>query len=147
MRTPEQREQRRKWAAENKGKVAAQRKRHWEKNKERISAQRKTKYRENKEVFADRLLGYMYGMSLAEYEEMLESQGHNCALCGESLGEPIKGKSRHPIDHDHNGGNSPRCGREGVRGILHHKCNTLLGYVEKNPDLVEKVKAYISRRL
>lgn len=61
-----------------------------------------------------------YGITLAEYEEMLEAQGGGCAICG---AKPVKGKRRHAIDHCHTTGK--------VRGILCNRCNVILGHLEK----------------
>lgn len=56
-------------------------------------------------------------------------QEDNCALCK----EPLNGKV--VIDHNHSTGM--------VRGLLHNKCNMVLGYLEKNPDLVKLAENFI----
>lgn len=63
-----------------------------------------------------------YGITLAEYEQMFEAQGHKCRLCGcEKAGAGRD--DQWCIDHCHNNGR--------IRGILCHNCNTALGYYER----------------
>lgn len=51
--------------------------------------------------------------------EILAEQGHNCALCGETIatGEAV-------LDHDHKTGF--------IRGTLHRGCNSFLGKIENS---------------
>lgn len=63
-------------------------------------------------------LRWLYGMTLEEYDAMLEAQGGACAVCG---GPPM-GKGRYHVDHCHSTGR--------VRGLLCHKCNVTLGMVQ-----------------
>jgi len=62
-----------------------------------------------------------YGMSLEDYDIRMQHQENTCALCHEPLLLPIKPgeKSTICVDHDHVTGK--------VRGIVHTKCNILLG--------------------
>jgi len=55
-----------------------------------------------------------YGLTLEEYDSLIESQGGNCAICGRTLGEKWQ-----TIDHDHSTGK--------VRGIVHRGCNLVIG--------------------
>jgi hypothetical protein len=64
-----------------------------------------------------------YGMTIEDYEARLEAQGGVCAIC---LAEP--GKRRLAVDHDHDSGR--------VRGLLCSQCNTGLGSLQDDPDLV-----------
>lgn len=79
-----------------------------------------------------------YGITIEDYEHMLADQKGLCALCGKELGKPSKGKRYHPVDHDHK-----KQGREAVRGIIHTKCNILLGYLEYDRELVRKAEVYL----
>ena len=74
-----------------------------------------------------------YGISLADYDAMVASQKGGCAVCG----GPPPSKRYFSVDHDHATG--------AVRGLLCQKCNTLVGYFEKTPDLIMfKTRLYIS---
>jgi len=70
-------------------------------------------------------------------EELLVAQGSKCQICGTADCTWGKGfKKKWHIDHNHET-------RE-VRGILCSECNTLLGQVEKNPDLIDQMKDYLA---
>lgn len=57
-----------------------------------------------------------YGLTVTEYNALLQKQKHSCALCG----RPFSG--RPSVDHNHI--------TQQVRGLLHKKCNSLLGFAE-----------------
>lgn len=63
----------------------------------------------------DKYLRKTYNISLAEYNSMLEWQGHSCAICKTPKSE-FK-RSLH-VDHDHKTGK--------VRGLLCFYCNKFL---------------------
>ncbi len=72
-----------------------------------------------------------YGISPEKYYEMLEQQGHRCAIC------PAKSKNRAmSIDHNH------RTGK--VRGLLCDGCNLSLGHIERK-DFLEKALLYLAK--
>ena len=69
-----------------------------------------------------------YGLTLESYDALLASQGGVCAICG---APPEKSKwGRLAVDHDHDGALTD------VRGLLCHVCNTTLGWLEMNWDVV-----------
>lgn len=70
-----------------------------------------------------------FGLSLAEYEAILEKQNHRCAICKEPVG--VK-KRKLSVDHDHKSGK--------VRGLLCGACNPGLGSFH---DKVEYLQAAI----
>ena len=74
-----------------------------------------------------------FGISLFEYEEMLRSQGGNCAICK----SPTPGRYKHfQIDHSHGAG--------GVRGLLCMSCNFRLGWYERCRT---EISAYLDREV
>jgi len=77
-----------------------------------------------------------YGMTVAEYDEMLVKQGGKCAVCvrpeRKQRGDQIL---RLSVDHDHDTGE--------VRGLLCSTCNTGLGQFRDDPDLLISAAAYI----
>lgn len=73
----------------------------------------------------------LYGISLSEYEQMLEDQGGVCALCG----EPPR-RENLSVDHDHATGR--------IRGLVHKHCNNVIASVEG--DLHDKALAYLERQ-
>lgn len=78
-------------------------------------------------------LKYRHGITIEQYEQMLEAQDHKCAIC---LRYP-KNNLKNPwhVDHDHATGK--------VRGILCHSCNTALGNFNDDPEILEKALEYL----
>ncbi len=87
-------------------------------------------------------LRYRFGITLDEYNALLEAQEGVCAICGQpeiALGR--NGRTRHlSVDHDHRTGQ--------VRGLLCHECNVELGRFEREERLKDwrrAAKAYLAR--
>lgn len=99
------------------------------KNKRKWQANRPPEERRSKSLTK-------YGLTIKEYQNMIEEQGGLCAMCGMKL---LEG-TNHPVDHDH-----ALTGRESVRGIIHYRCNTLLGCFERNMELLRKAEIYIKK--
>lgn len=78
-----------------------------------------------------------YGITLDDYEAMLEEQNHRCKICG-SEGF-VMDKDRHKIklvvDHCHETG--------AVRGLLCHNCNRALGLLKDSTDTLKSAIAYL----
>lgn len=73
-----------------------------------------------------------YGVTLADYDEMLENQGNGCAICGMT---PSENGRRLFVDHDHNTGK--------VRGLLCSKCNSGLAMFCDDSTLLLKAVEYL----
>lgn len=67
-------------------------------------------------------------MSLTDYQELYDLQSGMCAICNLEL--------KLYVDHCHYTGN--------VRGLLCNKCNSALGFLNDNPDLVLNAYKYLS---
>jgi hypothetical protein len=79
----------------------------------------------------------LYDLSHPEFESLLISQNGLCAICD----NPLKDKGATGLNVDH-------CRSTGkVRGILCHRCNIVVGFLDKGDwqKSVEKVISYISR--
>lgn|ERR1017187_2030996 len=77
----------------------------------------------------------LYGLTLVDYDELLESQGGVCAICGTEEGG--HGRTDHfVVDHDHATNN--------VRGLLCHTCNIGLGGFKDDPALLRAAIRYLS---
>jgi Recombination endonuclease VII len=70
-----------------------------------------------------------YGISLAEYDALLEKQGGACAICRK------RSKGRLCVDHCHVTGM--------VRGLLCNECNTALGYLKDDQASLVAALAYL----
>ena len=80
-----------------------------------------------------------YGLSLQEYEELLVAQDGDCAICGQPETTRLRGRlNLLGVDHDH------RTGR--VRGLLCRKCNTAIGLLADNPELLSRAVRYLLER-
>jgi hypothetical protein len=74
-----------------------------------------------------------YGMTIEQYDAMLEAQGGGCFICGRAPREDI---SLH-VDHDHSTGK--------VRGILCFCCNNALADFQEDVQLLAKAAAYLDQ--
>ena len=74
---------------------------------------------------------YRYGMSLEEYEAMLQRQGGVCAICYEKCasGKPLS------VDHCHATG--------ALRGLLCSHCNHGLGKFKDDVELLDRASCYL----
>ena len=77
-------------------------------------------------------LNRRYGMSLDQFNEMLQLQENLCAMCG----LPLEiGTRRVVVDHDHDSG--------AIRGIIHASCNFILGISGDDASVLRKGMAYL----
>lgn len=72
-----------------------------------------------------------YGLSVEEYQRILDSQNGRCAICK----NPPSEKRELDIDHDHNTGK--------VRGLLCQSCNIGIGFLKDDYFLVRTAADYI----
>lgn len=72
-----------------------------------------------------------FGITLHDFEKMLEAQGNVCAICkGELVPWPH-------LDHNHTTGK--------VREILCSYCNLGIGHVKDDPERADSIAAYLRR--
>lgn len=71
-----------------------------------------------------------YNLTTDEYWKMFEKQGGVCKVCEEP---PTVRKLA--VDHDHRTGE--------VRGLLCGKCNTALGLLREDKNIIDKLKEYV----
>ena len=85
-----------------------------------------------------RMFARKYGMTLEQYEALLEKQGGKCAICEEPE-TSVDGKTgtlkNLAVDHCHNSMK--------VRGLLCSRCNTTLGKIEESPQLLRAMWDYL----
>jgi hypothetical protein len=82
----------------------------------------------------DVIIRNQYGITLAEYNTMLEAQDYKCAICGNE--DEVEGR-RLAIDHCHTTGK--------VRGLLCGKCNRGLGLFYDNEELLQSAIKYLNK--
>lgn len=96
--------------------------------------QRKSRQKpESKAKHRDSTLRREFGISLKEYNSMLETQHRVCAICEQKCDIALS----LAVDHCHTSGK--------VRGLLCSRCNTGLGLFRDAPQLLEKAKQYLVR--
>ena len=100
---------------------------HYQKNKHKVKDRpsRQGEYRRNAHLVKT------YGITVEQYDHMLEQQGGHCALC-----PAVPKRASLHVDHDHVTGR--------VRGILCSGCNRVLGFIEARPDWHDRAVAYLS---
>lgn len=74
----------------------------------------------------NRSLMQRYGLSLTDFNQMLEKQGGKCCLCD---------KKAIFVDHSHFNGK--------VRGLLCSKCNLGISYIENDKSWLERAIQYV----
>ena len=81
----------------------------------------------------DRNLRQLYGITVDQYEALLEAQGGVCGICGDicATGRKLA------VDHDHDTGL--------VRGLLCANCNIGVGYFKNNSRLLRKAIKYLDK--
>jgi hypothetical protein len=73
----------------------------------------------------------LYGLEMAEYQNMLDAQDHKCAIC-------IKPFRKTPnVDHCHDTGR--------VRGLLCFNCNRAIGHLQNDTGIIQNAIAYLQR--
>ena len=132
----------RKWRAKNYAKTRASEDSYYQRNKDNPEFIRKKrayakawrkKNKEHKAAYArEHALKSKYGMTLEDYDQLLEEQGGGCAVCGatKSLGRDTLN-----VDHCHTTGK--------IRGILCSECNMALGLLGDDPERIRKLEEYL----
>lgn len=90
---------------------------------------------------ANRTLKHQYGITLEEYNKMLEKQQGVCVICKESekIIDKFTGKAKRlAVDHCHK--------TNIVRGLLCQPCNTALGKFKDNPEIIERAANYVRNK-
>lgn len=113
-------------------------------NRERAINRSREWYTENKErarqyakenfdlaVYRDREFRRKYGITLDDYEILVEQQNAECQICTDSSKQLV-------VDHDHNTGK--------VRGLLCAKCNAGLGMFQDDSKLLIQAAKYLEKQ-
>lgn len=80
-----------------------------------------------------------YGITVDQYGQMFTAQGGVCAICGEP--ETTKGRGNGmkslAVDHNHK--------TDRIRELLCNKCNSVLGYVKEDEELLLNILSYLKK--
>lgn len=101
----------------------------WERNPEN-----REKYMPTDRQAHDKYLQRTYGITIEDFDEMLEQQDGTCAICDGANADSARNR-RLTVDHDHN--------TEKVRGLLCFTCNTSIGKLGDTYDALQKAADYL----
>lgn len=132
MRTPEQKESRKVWDAENIEKVRQSRRDYNDRKREIVNARNRAHYHKNPLKHKNSQLRRAFGISLDGYNYLFQAQGGRCAICGTHQSELPRALA---VDHDHI--------TNTVRGLLCSSCNVGIGHFRDDPQLLQSAIDYL----
>ena len=101
-----------------------------QRNREHVNEYHKRYRAQHRDELREGHLRRTYGLTIDEYERLVDAQGGGCAICGDG---PLDGQSLHV---DHSG--------QIVRGALCVRCNNGLGQFKDEPDLLTRAADYVA---
>lgn len=110
-------------------------------NKERVAARPRQRAYSEKWRRTSR-----YGLAEGRFEEMLEEQGHACALCRAPFDLEAPRRQAH-IDHEHACCPGQKSCGSCVRGLLCYRCNVCLPAAESDPGWLGRVAQYLGQSI
>lgn len=116
---------------------------YWD-NKDKVTAYKKEYRKSHGDCIKSYRIQATFGIDLIEYGAIFVSQKGLCALCGKLMSEigAYEGKQHNSndspvLDHDHKTGK--------IRGMVHGRCNHLLGNARDNIETLEQAVDYLRR--
>lgn len=113
---------------------------HYHRNRENILAARRARYMPGSQSQYRKVRGKAARFGISE-DRLKELLGAGCQICGAmtSAGR----NSSLVIDHDHNCCPGIRCCGKCVRGALCRQCNSAIGFLNDDPELVARAAKYL----
>lgn len=124
IKTDNRKKYKAKWFQKNKQKIYNNYVKRLETDPKKIKSQRFKYYIKSK-----------FGITIDEYQRLLENQNGQCAICGYK--EP-QGATRHDrlyVDHNHDSG--------AIRGLLCMHCNAGIGHFKENLTILKNAIQYL----
>jgi hypothetical protein len=115
----------------NREKAAVAGRESYKRNRERKLYTSRRWSEQNPDRVKDNLLKYSFGIGLDDYQRMLSEQDGKCAICRT---DSNRGRA-FAVDHDHATGE--------IRGLLCSDCNTGIGLLKDEPELLAKAIQYL----
>jgi hypothetical protein len=109
-----------RWREKNPERYRSTQQAYKAKNRQRIQQQNRERHLRKK-----------YGLSLGEFESLVDQQLGRCAICKIDLGSDLH------VDHEHVTGR--------IRGLLCGKCNKAVGLLNDDPTLIRAAARYLER--
>ncbi|MFE1046333.1 endonuclease VII domain-containing protein [Streptomyces olivaceus] len=118
---------------EGRAELARQKRAYREKNLDKVNELKRAWYADNKDKHRAATLLKMYGITLAQYNMILEAQGGVCAICKETC---HTGRNL-AVDHCH--------ATNRVRGLLCGHCNQGIGKFRDDPSRLMAAIDYLTK--
>ena len=99
-------------------------------NRDRLNAYRREHYAKNKHLYRNQMYKMRYGITIDDYNRMLEEQNNVCAICKKNTK-----KKELAVDHNHTTGE--------VRGLLCSQCNVMIGQIETEDYIIYNAMKYL----
>ena len=118
-----------------KNKTSIRKKQKLYRNKTRMSRRvyEKQYWATNPDKQRAKRLKYEYGLTIEAFDSMLTGQNKLCALCH----KPFELSELPVVDHNHTTGK--------VRGLIHNRCNLVLGWAKDDPILLKDAADYLTK--
>lgn len=108
--------------------------------KYKTTIKRRASDKKNDSRIRNSMMMKKYGISLQEYNIMLEEQNHVCAICKNI--DNLTSAYKLGIDHDHKSDGTDKIK---VRGLLCSRCNAGIGHFRENLKILESAIEYIKK--
>lgn len=109
-----------------------------------IRERRQAEYQRNRDRYTASNYRAKHGMTLEQYDDLLEHQGGGCAICGTTdPGGRWGGAGRFHLDHDHDCCPDQKSCSRCRRGLLCSPCNVALGAFGDDIDKLTAAIAYL----
>lgn len=116
-----------------KEQILEYKKRYRIKNKEKIREYNRT-HKSNNKLRARRTTLRKYGITLEQYQEILDQQNGKCAICNKLESDSNQAFC---VDHDHK--------TNKIRGLLCSKCNRGIGYLNDDITSLQNAINYLQK--
>lgn len=80
-----------------------------------------------------------------DFNSLWARQQGLCGVCGEAMLPRGKEPDSVVVDHDHRCCDGQKSCGQCVRGLVHFRCNRVLGDARDNPQILELAAAYLRR--
>lgn len=118
---------------------------HYQKTRVAVSAYSKKRLKENPMLNIDKHLWLNYGLTRADFYDMLAKQHGVCAICDTS--SPGGRTNQWHVDHDHSCcPGTTSCG-SCIRKLLCSRCNITLGKIQDSIELAKRMTCYLEDHL
>ncbi|MDE1867447.1 MAG: endonuclease VII domain-containing protein [Thaumarchaeota archaeon] len=121
----------------NKEAASERCKKYREENREALAEKGREYTQKNKDKIQSKKRESSYGLSKEKYDLLVKKQENKCLICNEvETAKNQRGEIK-PLAVDH-------CHSTGIiRGLLCHKCNSLLGFSKDNIEILKKAISYL----